>query len=124
MKHNFYYLPPNWDNSQTPVRPIPRQSADPGRFGAPASPTPVPIDGPIREQAEEFKRLRAIAGVARRQPRRAITALYLLVLSRHPTVAEIGAIERHRRSTRIPPRQLVEDLVWALINSKEFLHAH
>ena len=33
-----------------------------GGFGAPVPPTPVPIEGPIREQADEFKRLREIEG--------------------------------------------------------------
>ena len=33
-----------------------------GGFGAPASPTPLPIEGPIRERADEFKRLRVIEG--------------------------------------------------------------
>ena len=33
-----------------------------GNVGAPAAPTPTPIQGPIREQANEFKRLRTIEG--------------------------------------------------------------
>jgi hypothetical protein len=33
-----------------------------GALGAPAPPTSVPIEGPIREQAEEFKDLRTIEG--------------------------------------------------------------
>jgi hypothetical protein len=33
-----------------------------GGLGAPASPTPVPIKGPIREQADAFKRLRTVEG--------------------------------------------------------------
>ena len=33
-----------------------------GGLSAPASPTPLPIEGPIREQADEFKRLREIEG--------------------------------------------------------------
>ena len=33
-----------------------------GRTGVSSGPTPVPIPGPIHEQAEEFRRLRAVEG--------------------------------------------------------------
>ena len=33
-----------------------------GRTGVSSGPTPVPIPGPIHEQAEEFRRLRAVQG--------------------------------------------------------------
>jgi hypothetical protein len=54
----------------------------------------------------------------------AIRALYLLVLSRPPTETEVAAVARHAGSAKLNPKQVADDLVWALINSKEFLYAH
>ncbi|MHC4959301.1 MAG: DUF1553 domain-containing protein [Planctomycetota bacterium] len=78
----------------------------------------------ISRRIAQGGRLRAIANVARRKPRRAIGALYMLILSRPPTPTELAAVDRYRRKSRLAPHQLVQDVVWALINSKEFLHAH
>lgn len=67
-----------------------------------------------------------LAAVARgaRDGQGAITAVYLLVLSRPPTPPEIEAIRRYAREAKVNPRQTLDDLVWALINTKEFLYAH
>jgi hypothetical protein len=54
----------------------------------------------------------------------ALRALYLMILSRPPTNAEVEAIARYAREAKLNPKQVTDDLVWALINSKEFLYAH
>ena len=78
----------------------------------------------IATRIERSWKLRAILQGARRKPRQAIRTIYLLVLSRRPTNAEIEAVEKHRRSAKLNPNQAMIDLVWALFNSKEFLYAH
>jgi hypothetical protein len=67
--------------------------------------------------------------------------LYLAILSRYPTEAELKAVEAHlelianeakalapasasSKSKVEPPPGPMEDLVWALLNSEEFLYRH
>jgi len=69
-------------------------------------------------------RLAVLLGRGAREPRRAIREIYLLVLSRPPTPAELEALTAYSRTAKVQGRQVVEDLVWALVNSKEFLYAH
>lgn len=54
-----------------------------------------------------------------------IDQLYLTALSRHATDSEINAgTDYLNRSTREKRREAFEDLVWAVINTKEFLFNH
>ena len=81
-------------------------------------------------------RLRELWGKAAGKPDSAITGLYLAILSRPPTSAEIATVQAAMRppvssssSTPSTPggsnsRLLYEDLAWALFNSKEFLYRH
>jgi len=46
------------------------------------------------------------------------------VLSRPPAPAELAALTAWARTAKLAGKQVVEDLVWALVNSKEFLYAH
>jgi len=78
----------------------------------------------LQGRIERSWRLRAVLQRGRRDPGRAIRAVYLLILSRPPTTDEVAAVVKHGRTVRMNPKQLADDLVWALINSKEFLHAH
>jgi hypothetical protein len=55
-----------------------------------------------------------------KQPRRLLTQLYLAVLSRRPTDNEYARGQKHLRA--VPDRaEAVEDLIWVLVNSTEFL---
>ncbi|MGE3804247.1 MAG: DUF1549 and DUF1553 domain-containing protein [Gemmataceae bacterium] len=52
-----------------------------------------------------------------------ITELYLAALSRYPTDQELASIDAHLRASSDRRRGL-EDLFWAVLNSKEFLFQH
>ena len=53
-----------------------------------------------------------------------IHTLYLCLLSRNPTQAELTAAEQYFQTDGLNFKQAEEDLVWALINTKEFLYRH
>ncbi len=64
------------------------------------------------------------ATTAGQTPRSAATAIYLAILSRNPTDAEVRTVEDYARSGNAKGSEVAVDLVWALINSAEFLHRH
>lgn len=53
-----------------------------------------------------------------------IRELYLLALSREPTPAEQATAVAHVERQAANPRAAYEDIVWALLNTKEFLFNH
>ncbi len=57
-------------------------------------------------------------------PAKLVEEIYLTVLSRPPTAEELRKVSAWRESSGLRGRDLVTDLVWALINSEEFLHRH
>ncbi len=59
-----------------------------------------------------------------RTPRQIATALYLGILSRFPTAAELTIAQTYFQSGGVNRRQATVDLTWALINSAEFLYQH
>ncbi len=69
-------------------------------------------------------RLREIVSSGGRDRPRMIRALYLRVLSREPTAAELETAEDYFRGRGPKPREALDDLAWALINTKEFLYRH
>ncbi len=78
----------------------------------------------IRKKIENSWKLRRLARGARRDRRRLIDELYLLVLSRRPTPDERAAAEQYFHKAGRGQRQAFQDLAWALINTKEFLCKH
>jgi hypothetical protein len=50
--------------------------------------------------------------------------LYLTILSRHPTEQERSTLLSYYRTAGISPRESTLDIVWALLNSAEFLYRH
>ncbi len=78
----------------------------------------------IQGRIERGFRLRAVLRNAGRNPRRAIRAIYLHILSRPPTEEETALALDYARRGRANPKQAADDLVWALINTKEFLYRH
>lgn len=77
------------------------------------------VNGKLRDDAGRAAKLaasdRSVESIARE--------LYLAGLSREPTATEIAAATKHFAATT-SRRQAVEDLGWAIINSKEFLFRH
>lgn len=78
----------------------------------------------IQNRIERSPRLAAIFRGPRRKPGRVVHGLYLLILSRPATDAEVLAVQAYGRTAKLGAKQVADDLVWALINSKEFLYAH
>ena len=53
-----------------------------------------------------------------------IRELYLLAFSREPTPEEMTIALAHIEKNEKDPKRAYEDIVWALINTKEFLFNH
>jgi len=70
------------------------------------------------------QRLRRLTGTARGNRRELIRRLYMTILSRQPTAAELAAAEGYFKSSGLGQSQVAEDLAWALVNTKEFLYRH
>ncbi|MCP4707222.1 MAG: DUF1553 domain-containing protein [Planctomycetes bacterium] len=78
----------------------------------------------IQKKIERSPRLRRMINTSRRNPDVLIRSIYLTVLSRYPTPSEIALTKNYSQSENLNLGQTVTDLVWALINSKEFLYRH
>lgn len=57
-------------------------------------------------------------------PLQGIRQLYLQILSRLPTEEEVAALREYAASGQVTPKEVREDVIWALVNSKEFLYRH
>ncbi len=57
-------------------------------------------------------------------PMQAIRQSYLQVLSRFPSEEELAVIRDYLQSGQLTPKEVREDVTWALLNSKEFLYRH
>jgi hypothetical protein len=77
----------------------------------------------IQRKIEQSSRIRDLMQ-SRRKPREVTTELYLTILSRFPTDEELKTVEAYSKSRAGNRREVVFDLVWALINSAEFLYRH
>lgn len=75
----------------------------------------------IRRKLEQGPRLRELTA-GRRATAETLTELYLTILSRPPTDAELAAVAESARARN--PREVLLDVAWALINSPEFLYRH
>jgi hypothetical protein len=78
----------------------------------------------IQRKIEQSPRLRRITQTAGANRRELISRIYLNILSRFPTPAELAAAEKYAQTPGLNPTQAASDLAWALINSKEFLYRH
>lgn len=58
------------------------------------------------------------------KPKETIEELYLTILSRFPTPEELNSAEAYAKSGVVKGNDVWVDLVWALINSDEFLYRH
>lgn len=58
------------------------------------------------------------------KPRELAKKIYLTLLARQPTDAELAEIENYSKTTYTDGQELAEDLVWALVNEPEFFYIH
>lgn len=65
-----------------------------------------------------------LAGDKSRPDEQKIRELYLLAFSREPTTEEQSIALAHIKKNEQDPKRAYEDIVWALVNTKEFLFNH
>jgi len=78
----------------------------------------------IKNTIERSWRMRRLVRTSKNNNRLLAKNIYLHLLSRYPTQDELSAVEEYFQAGRINRRQAANDLVWALINTKEFLCRH
>lgn len=78
-----------------------------------------------QQRIRQGKRVETMLG-AGQPPREIIRALYLTALTREPTATEmeklLAAIPDAKQPAAV--REALEDIFWALLNSKEFIFNH
>ena len=77
----------------------------------------------IQQKLEKNPNLKAILK-SKTNPKEILEELYLAILSRFPTPEESVKVEAYAKSGVMNKREAWVDLVWALINSDEFLYRH
>ncbi|MBA7629772.1 hypothetical protein ES703_37276 [subsurface metagenome] len=78
----------------------------------------------IQNKIERSQRLNRLIKTAKGNRRTLISMIYLNILSRYPTQPEVAAAEGYFQTKGTSTRQATNDLVWALVNTKEFLYRH
>jgi hypothetical protein len=66
----------------------------------------------------------ALLAADKRPDEEKLKELYLLALSREPTKDESAALLAHIEKKKDNVQSAYEDIVWALLNTKEFLFNH
>jgi hypothetical protein len=77
----------------------------------------------VQRKIEQSPKLQKLAQ-AKALPREIADGVYLTILSRYPTDAELRTVGDYARSGNVKGRDVLADLAWALINSTEFLYRH
>ncbi len=77
----------------------------------------------IQRKIEQSTKLQFVLQ-SKGKPREAIDELYLTILSRRPTAEELKTIGAYFQAAGTNRRGAAVDLIWALINSAEFLYRH
>lgn len=78
----------------------------------------------VQRKIERGWKLRQLIRGARGNRRRQVNSIFLAVLSRNPTDDEVATVGRYFKTKGVNSSQAAADLVWALVNSKEFLYRH
>lgn len=78
----------------------------------------------IKNKIERSPVLRQQAEAAKGNRTELIKNIYLTILSRYPTPGEIETVEKYFQGEGMTRKAAIEDLAWALINTKEFLYRH
>jgi hypothetical protein len=78
----------------------------------------------IQTKIERGWRLKNLLREAKGDRKKLLDSIYLHILSRYPTESEREAAKKYYETKEINAGQAATDLVWGLINSKEFLYRH
>jgi len=77
----------------------------------------------VQRKIEQSRKLRSM--IQSRRPARAkVAEVYLTILSRRPVADEFVVLQEYAETDGVQQREVMVDLVWALINSPEFLYRH
>jgi len=79
--------------------------------------------GDVQRKLQQGPKLQALLQ-QRASPGEVVTALYLTILSRFPTDAELRAVAEYAQAGGASRRAAAQDLAWALVNSAEFGFRH
>lgn len=77
----------------------------------------------IQRKIEQGWRIQALLK-SKATPREMVATIYLTVLSRLPTAEELKIVGDYSTTSSSKGREAAVDLVWALVNSTEFLYRH
>jgi hypothetical protein len=77
----------------------------------------------VQRKLQQGPKLQALL-LRQADPLDAVRALYLTILSRHPTDDEVRVIAAYAQAAGANRRGVAQDLAWALINSAEFGFRH
>lgn len=78
----------------------------------------------IQRKIERSERLRKLMQASKRNPNELVRLIYMTVLSRPPAPDELNTAQTYFNTRGLNLKQAEEDLVWALVNTKEFLYRH
>ena len=78
----------------------------------------------VQTKIEQSWRLKKLTQIHRQDPSALLRAVWIAVLSRPPLPAEMQGATVHGTDSKLELKQATDDLVWALVNSKEFLYRH
>jgi hypothetical protein len=79
----------------------------------------------IRKKFQQSKPLKKLMRPSKKKtPNQVVRRLYYTILSRPPTTEELKAVTAYRKESGLKGWMVLEDLAWALINTKEFLYRH
>ncbi len=78
----------------------------------------------MQKRLENSPRIRELAQAAKGDGEAVVRSLYLLVLSRRPAKEDLEAVQAYAKTPGLTRKQALDDLAWALVNSKEFLFRH
>jgi hypothetical protein len=78
----------------------------------------------IQRKFVQSKKLKSLLRTYGKEPRETVNAVYLTFLSRLPTDKERMELGRYAKKPGAKGWEIPGDLMWALVNSKEFLYRH
>jgi len=78
----------------------------------------------VQTKIDRSSRINTLVRNAKGKRPEIIGAVYLNILSRYPSQEELAIADQYLQTKGLGLRQATNDLVWALVNTKEFLYRH